>query len=123
MVRDGLEPKEATRRVWLVDKLGLLVEGMPDLRDYQAPYARPASEVQGWADGNIDLLTTARHVRPTMLIGTSTTPGAFDKEVVTAMAEHVERPIIFPLSYPTEKVEAMPADLLARRHRADRQAP
>ena len=51
MVRDGLEPKEATRRVWLVDKQGLLVEGMPDLRDYQAPYARPASEVQGWADG------------------------------------------------------------------------
>lgn len=113
MVRDGLEPKEATRRVCLVDKQGLLVEGMPDLRDYQAPYARPASEVQGWADRKIDLLTTAQHVHPTMLIGTSTTPGAFDKEVVTAMAAHVERPIIFPLSNPTEKIEAMPADLLA----------
>ncbi|MER5787732.1 NAD-dependent malic enzyme [Streptomyces sp. NPDC001980] len=113
MVRDGLEPQDATRRVWLVDKQGLLVEGMPDLRDYQAPYARPAPEVQGWADGDIDLLTTVRHVHPTMLIGTSTSPGAFDKEVVTAMAEHVERPIVFPLSNPTEKIEAMPADLLA----------
>lgn len=71
------------------------------------------SEVQGWADGDIDLLTTARHVHPTMLIGTSTSPGAFDQQVVSAMAEHVERPIIFPLSNPTEKIEAMPADLLA----------
>ncbi|MFF1918161.1 NAD-dependent malic enzyme [Streptomyces sp. NPDC058239] len=113
MVRDGLQPEEATRRVWLVDKQGLLVEGMPDLRDYQAPYARPASEVQGWADGRIDLPATVRHVRPTMLIGTSTSPGAFDREVVTAMAEHVDRPVIFPLSNPTEKIEAMPADLLA----------
>jgi malate dehydrogenase (oxaloacetate-decarboxylating) len=69
--------------------------------------------VQGWADGKIDLLTTVRHVHPTMLIGTSTSPGAFDKDVVTAMAEHVERPVIFPLSNPTEKIEAMPADLLA----------
>jgi malate dehydrogenase (oxaloacetate-decarboxylating) len=113
MVRDGLDSKEATRRVWLVDKQGLLLEGMPDLRDYQAPYARPTAEVQGWADGKIDLLTTVRHVHPTMLIGTSTSPGAFDKDVVTAMAEHVERPVIFPLSNPTEKIEAMPADLLA----------
>jgi malate dehydrogenase (oxaloacetate-decarboxylating) len=113
MVRDGLDSKEATRRVWLVDKQGLLLEGMPDLRDYQAPYARPTAEVQDWADGKIDLLTTVRHVHPTMLIGTSTSPGAFDKDVVTAMAEHVERPVIFPLSNPTEKIEAMPADLLA----------
>jgi malate dehydrogenase (oxaloacetate-decarboxylating) len=113
MVRDGLDPKEATRRVWLVDKQGLLLEGMPDLRDYQAPYARPTAEVQGWTDGKIDLLTTVRHVHPNMLIGTSTSPGAFDKDVVTAMAAHVERPVIFPLSNPTEKIEAMPADLLA----------
>ena len=65
-------------------KQGLLVEGMPDLRDYQAPYARPAAEVRGWADGTIDLLTTVRQVRPTILTGTSTSPGAFDKAVVTA---------------------------------------
>ncbi|WP_326609954.1 NAD-dependent malic enzyme [Streptomyces scopuliridis] len=113
MVRDGLDSTEATRRVWLVDKQGLLVEGMADLRDYQAPYARPAEEVHGWADGEIGLLTTVRHVHPTILVGTSTTPGAFDKDVVTTMAEHVERPVIFPLSNPTEKIEAMPADLMA----------
>ncbi|MFJ9032411.1 NAD-dependent malic enzyme [Streptomyces sp. NPDC102274] len=113
MVRDGLDSAEATRRVWLVDKQGLLVAGMPDLRDYQAPYARPTEEVKGWADGEIDLLTTVRHVYPTILIGTSTTPGAFDMDVVTAMAEHVERPVIFPLSNPTEKIEARPADLMA----------
>ncbi|MDF3291442.1 NAD-dependent malic enzyme [Streptomyces sp. RB6PN23] len=113
MVRDGLDAQEATRRVWLIDKQGLLVEGMPDLRDYQVPYARPVAEVRGWAEGGIDLLTTVQHVHPTILIGTSTSPGAFDRQVVTAMAKGVERPIIFPLSNPTEKIEAMPADLLA----------
>ncbi|WP_269855528.1 NAD-dependent malic enzyme [Streptomyces sp. RPT161] len=113
MVRDGLDAQEATRRVWLIDKQGLLLEGMPDLRDYQVPYARPAAEVRGWAEGGIDLLTTVQHVHPTILIGTSTSPGAFDRQVVTAMAKGVERPIIFPLSNPTEKIEAMPADLLA----------
>jgi malate dehydrogenase (oxaloacetate-decarboxylating) len=112
MVRDGLDAEEATRRVWLVDKQGLLLEGMPDLRDYQAPYARSAAEVRGWADGEIDLLTAVGQVRPTILIGTSTTPGAFGKDVIAAMAEHVERPVVFPLSNPTEKIEAMPADLL-----------
>ncbi|MGW6599175.1 NAD-dependent malic enzyme [Streptomyces sp. NPDC055036] len=113
MVRDGLDTTAATRLVWLVDKQGLLVDGMPGLRDYQAPYARPRAEVRDWADGPIDLPTTVQHVRPTILIGTSTSPGTFDRHVVTEMARHVERPIILPLSNPTEKIEAMPSDLLA----------
>ncbi|MYZ37363.1 NAD-dependent malic enzyme [Streptomyces sp. MnatMP-M17] len=131
MVRDGLEPAEAARRVWLVDKQGLLtdrIDDIADLRDYQRGYARPAAEVRGWSDeggidraggsrtgrtGRIDLLTTVRQARPTILIGTSTSPGTFTKEVVTAMARHVERPIIFPLSNPTERIEAMPSAILA----------
>lgn len=113
MVRDGLEPADAKRRVWLVDKQGLLTDEMHDLRDYQRGYARPSAEVRGWSDqGGIGLLATVRNVRPTILIGTSTAAGAFTREVVTAMAEHVERPIIFPLSNPTERIEAMPADIL-----------
>jgi malate dehydrogenase (oxaloacetate-decarboxylating) len=87
---------------------------MPELRDYQKPYARPAAELKGWVDGGpIDLLTTVRHVKPTILLGTSTVPGAFTEEVIRSMAEGVERPIVFPLSNPTERIEAMPADVLA----------
>ncbi|KOT55997.1 MULTISPECIES: NAD-dependent malic enzyme [Streptomyces] len=126
MVRDGLDQDEATRRFWLVDRPGLLLDDMDDLRDYQRGYARPKGEVEGWAGGadraggdtgraadqGIDLLTTVRNVRPTVLIGTSTVRGAFTRQVVEEMAQHVERPVIFPLSNPTEKIEAMPADLL-----------
>ncbi|GCD45642.1 NAD-dependent malic enzyme [Streptomyces paromomycinus] len=117
MVRDGLEGAEATRRIWLVDRPGLLLDGMDGLRDYQRGYARPREEVENWrADGagrdGVDLLTVVRNVRPTVLIGTSTVRGAFTRQIVREMAEHVERPVIFPLSNPTEKIEAMPADLL-----------
>ncbi|MEN2419351.1 NAD-dependent malic enzyme [Streptomyces rimosus] len=126
MVRDGLDQDEATRRFWLVDRPGLLLDDMDDLRDYQRGYARPKGEVESWAGGadrasgdtgraadqRIDLLTTVRNVRPTVLIGTSTVRGAFTRQVVEEMAQHVERPVIFPLSNPTEKIEAMPADLL-----------
>ncbi|MET9295297.1 NAD-dependent malic enzyme [Streptomyces sp. NPDC003077] len=113
MVRDGLDADEATRRLWLIDKNGLLRDDMDDLRDYQRGYARPSSEVGDWASGPIDLLTTVRNVHPTLLVGTSTVRGAFTRQVVTEMAAHVDRPIVFPLSNPTEKIEAMPADLLA----------
>ena len=114
MIADGASREQATRQVWLIDKQGLLTDQMDDLRDYQAGYARPAAEVQGWAaNGRIDLLTVIQRVQPTILLGTSTDPGAFTKEVVEAMSQGVERPIIFPISNPTEKIEAMPADVLA----------
>jgi malate dehydrogenase (oxaloacetate-decarboxylating) len=114
MVRDGLDQADAERQVWLVDKQGLLTDDMDDLREYQRCYARPAGEVKGWTDGGpIGLLATVGNAKPTILIGTSTDAGAFTREVVTAMAKNVERPIIFPLSNPTERIEAMPADILA----------
>ncbi|OKI04564.1 NAD-dependent malic enzyme [Streptomyces sp. CB02923] len=147
MVRDGLGNDDATRRIWLVDRPGLLLDDMDGLRDYQRVYARPKGEVARWADGGgggdsgggggggggggkgsggdsgdagegvdardgVDLLTTVRNVHPTVLIGTSTVRGTFTRQVVLEMAKHVERPVIFPLSNPTEKIEAMPADLL-----------
>ena len=114
MIADGASKADATRQVWLVDKQGLLTDQMDDLRDYQEGYARPAAEVRGWAqDGTIDLLTVIRQVKPTIMVGTSTDPGSFTKDVVEAMSAGVERPIIFPISNPTEKIEAMPADVLA----------
>jgi len=115
MVREGLSHEEATRRFWALGSRGLLVDDNPRLRDFQVPYARPAAEVSGWSgDGRtIGLADTVAKVRPTMLIGTSTQSGAFTEALVRDMAAHCDRPIIMPLSNPTSKAEAMPADVLA----------
>jgi malate dehydrogenase (oxaloacetate-decarboxylating) len=113
MVRDGATPEQATRQVWLVDKQGLLTDDMTDLRDYQKPYARAASEVSGWADGSVSLLDTVRNAAPTLLVGASTAHGAFTREVVEAMCAASDRPIIFPISNPTSRIEAMPSDIIA----------
>jgi malate dehydrogenase (oxaloacetate-decarboxylating) len=116
MVRDGLDPQEAARRIWLVGRRGLLTDDMgSELRDFQLPYARPADEVASWksTDGSPDLAATVARVHPMMLIGTSTQAGAFTEAIVREMARHVDRPIIFPLSNPTARIEARPADLLA----------
>jgi malate dehydrogenase (oxaloacetate-decarboxylating) len=116
MVRAGLDAHAATRRVWLVDQQGLLLDDMRDLRDYQAPYARPADEAEGWAHdaaGRVDLATAVAQIHPTILVGTSKQGGAFTEAIVCDMASHVDRPVIFPLSNPTEKIEARPADLVA----------
>jgi malate dehydrogenase (oxaloacetate-decarboxylating) len=113
MVRDGLSQEEATRRFWCVDKQGLLVDDMDDLRDFQAGYARPRAEVSDLgADGTIGLLEVVENVQPTIIVGTSTKGGAFTEQVIRAMAKGVERPLIFPLSNPTERIEAVPADVI-----------
>ncbi|MGW4557023.1 NAD-dependent malic enzyme [Streptomyces sp. NPDC004365] len=115
MIRDGAEPEQAVSQVWLIDKQGLLTRDMTDLRDFQQTYARDPAEVADWArdDGAISLLETVRRAEPTILLGTSTVHGAFTREVVRAMAEGTERPIVFPISNPTSRIEAMPADVLA----------
>jgi malate dehydrogenase (oxaloacetate-decarboxylating) len=115
MIRDGASPGQATAQVWLVDKQGLLTSDMTGLRDFQQPYARDPAEVKGWAadGGPVSLLDTVRQVAPTILLGTSTAHGAFTREVVETMSAGVERPIIFPISNPTSRIEAMPADVIA----------
>ncbi|MFJ6564136.1 NAD-dependent malic enzyme [Streptomyces sp. NPDC091412] len=115
MIRDGASREQATAQVWLIDKQGLLTRDMADLRDYQRPYARDPAEVAGWAGdgGAISLLETVRRAEPTILLGTSTVHGAFTREVVEAMAAGTERPVIFPISNPTSRIEAVPADVIA----------
>ena len=112
MQRDGLSREEAKKRVWLIDVNGLVTDDMPNLPDYQQEYARPAAEVAAWTktNGKINLLEVVKQVKPTILIGTSTDHGAFTEEVVKALCAGVERPILLPLSNPTEKIEVMPTD-------------
>jgi len=118
MKREGLSQEDASARLWLVDTEGLLTDDMGErLKDYQAPYARPAAEVKRWkrngTPDTIDLAEVVRQVRPTMLIGASTVAGAFTEAIVREMAKHCERPIVFPLSNPAAMAEATPADLIA----------
>ncbi len=116
MVRDGLSTEEAARRFWCIDRPGLLLDHMDDLRDFQKPYARPAAEVKDWKRDlpkeGISLAEVVRQVHPTILIGTSTVAGAFTEEIVREMAAHVEKPVILPMSNPTSRSEAKPADLI-----------
>ncbi|MFZ7233826.1 NAD-dependent malic enzyme [Avibacterium avium] len=112
MERNGLSREEAKKRVWLIDINGLVTDDMPNLPNYQQEYARPAAEVANWAreNGKIGLLEVVKQVKPTILIGTSTDHGAFTEEVVKALCAGVERPILLPLSNPTERIEVMPQD-------------
>jgi malate dehydrogenase (oxaloacetate-decarboxylating) len=117
MIAEGLSPASATANFHALGSKGLLTSDYPGtLRDFQVPYARPAAEVSGWArdgEGRIGLAEVVARSRPTMLIGTSTQPGAFTEAIVTDMAAHARRPIIMPLSNPTSHAEARPADLIA----------
>ena len=116
LVRSGLGEAEARQRLWLIDREGLLLESQVIASHLAARLARSPGEVSGWerdGEGRIGLLEVVRQVRPTVLIGTSTVAGAFNRTVVEAMAAAVERPIILPLSNPTHLAEATPADLLA----------
>ena len=116
MVADGLSEREARSRFYLVDRDGLLVEGMSGLVDFQKPFTRSRSELADWRleqPDRIGLLDVARNVRLTVLIGLSGQPGAFPERVVRTMAEFTRQPIIFPLSNPTSRSEATPSDLLS----------
>jgi malate dehydrogenase (oxaloacetate-decarboxylating) len=140
MVRDGLDQAQAINRIWIVDLPGLLTDDMSaGLLDYQRPYARAAAEASGWARtpvevdpsaatrwpemaalrdarasaGIVTLRTVIEQVKPTTLIGTSTAHGAFTERVVRAMSAGAERPVIFPISNPFSKIEALPADIIA----------
>ncbi|MEA5116777.1 MAG: NAD-dependent malic enzyme [Propionicimonas sp.] len=115
MTRSGLPADQGYSRFYAFNSRGLIVEDSAGMRDFQQPYARSRAEVASWdvADpSRISLLEAVRAVRPTILIGTSAVHGAFTEQVVTAMAEGCERPIIMPLSNPTSRIEAQPADLL-----------
>ena len=116
MSEAGLPEREARSRFYLVDRDGLLVEGMAGLQPFQTPFAQSRDRLAAWklaSPDRIDLADVAANAHPTVLIGTSGQPRAFSEGIVRAMAAHVERPVIFPLSNPTERSEATPQELIA----------
>jgi malate dehydrogenase (oxaloacetate-decarboxylating) len=119
LVDSGLSEEEARRRFWIVNRGGLLHAGRTDLSPEQRVYAQPVERVASWLrsssgslSGNVDLDAVIRNVDATILIGLSTQGGAFTESIVREMARKFDRPIIFPLSNPTDRSEAVPEDLL-----------
>ena len=115
MIEAGLSETEARDRFYLVDRPGLLVEGMPGLQSFQVPFAQKRNHVAAWTleqPGRIGLADVVANVHPTVLIATSGQAHAFSEAVIRAMAEHVRRPVILLLSNPTERCEATPSDLV-----------
>ncbi len=114
MVSEGITDKEARERVFMVDRWGLLLDAMPNLLDFQQKLVQKSSAIKDWTltDQNISLLDVMNNAKPTVLIGVSGAPGLFSEEVIKAMHAHCERPIVFPLSNPTSRVEATPFDVL-----------
>ena len=111
MVSEGLSEEEAYKRFFMVDKQGLLFDDMDNLTPEQKPFAKKRADFTN-ADKLVDLLEVVKTVKPTILVGTSTQPNTFTKEVVEAMCENTERPMIFPLSNPTKLAEASAKDLI-----------
>lgn len=111
MVSEGLSEEEAYKRFFMVDKQGLLFDDMDDLTPEQKPFAKKRADFSN-ADKLTDLLEVVKTVKPTILVGTSTQPNTFTKEIVESMCENTERPMIFPLSNPTKLAEASAKDLI-----------
>lgn len=111
----GQDLAHAGQALWLVDSRGLVHSGRSDLDAVKQRYAQPVERAAGWPrtlDGSIAFETVVERVRPTVLIGTAAQPGAFSEPMIVELARHVQRPVIFPLSNPTDRSEAAPADLL-----------
>ncbi|MEM8630002.1 MAG: NAD-dependent malic enzyme [Pseudomonadota bacterium] len=115
MVRQGVDPSTARSRIFMVDRFGLIHDGMEGLAPFQAELAQRRDAVETWAgdDGQIDLLSTVSNAKPAALLGVSGQPGLFTEEIVRAMAAQIERPVIFPMSNPTSRSEAEPSDILS----------
>lgn len=116
MAQEGLSEEEARARFYMIDRPGLLHDGLTDLLDFQQKLVQPRDHLAGWEKSQGDKITLAdvvHNARPTILLGVSGQPGVFTEKIVREMAGYTDRPIIFPLSNPTSRVEAQPSDLIA----------
>ncbi|WP_255506063.1 NAD-dependent malic enzyme [Mycolicibacterium sp. 018/SC-01/001] len=112
MIADGATREQACANIWLVDRPGLLFDDSDGLRDFQKPYLKSREQLGVAPGATVDLLETIGLAAPTILLGTSTVHGAFDEQIVEKLCATTERPMVFPISNPTSRIEGMPADIL-----------
>ncbi|GGI92053.1 NAD-dependent malic enzyme [Legionella impletisoli] len=115
MMNQGLSEEEARTRFYLVDRNGLLHDGMNNLLPFQKPFARKQEELSEWSlqsSGLISMMDVIQNAKPTILLGVSGQPNQFTEPMIKTMANYCERPIIFPLSNPTSRIEVSPHDVL-----------
>ncbi len=112
LVRAGLSREEASARIFVLDSRGLLLTTR-DMEGYKREFAHAPAAIEGWNfKGDApDLVETIKQCKATVLLGLSGRPGAFDEDVIRAIAGNHDRPIIFPLSNPTSSAEAKPEDI------------
>ncbi len=111
MVNEGLSESEARKRIYMIDRHGLITDDMDGLYDFQARLAQPADRIADWS-GN-GLLDVVRGAKPTVLIGVSGQRGLFTEDVIRSLHEGCKHPLVMPLSNPTSRVEATPQDVIA----------
>ena len=118
MVNEGIAEAQARTQVFMIDRFGLLTEGMKDLRDFQQKLVQNNDAISTWnIEGEFASLLEVMHgAKPDILIGVSGTAGLFTEQVITAMKEHCDMPIIFPLSNPSRQVEATPSQVINWTH-------
>lgn len=115
MVHQGLSEAEARARFYMVDRYGLLTDQASGLLPFQTALAQSGDQIKGWKRSNQGmpgLSDVILNAQPTILLGVSGQPQQFTEPMIRQMASYCERPIIFPLSNPTSRAEAVPADLL-----------
>lgn len=114
MVSEGLSDEQARRQVFMIDRFGLVTEGMEGLRDFQQKLQQSQADIADWTfSGQYPSLLDVMHcAQPDVLIGVSGQPGLFTEQVIRAMKSHCELPIIFPLSNPSRQVEARPEQVI-----------
>lgn len=112
MIRQGLSETEARGRIYMVDRNGLLTDAMTDLLPFQKQIVQPLTKVESWSDDEISLLDVITHAKPNILVGVSGQAGLFSEEIIRVMAANTKHPVVLPLSNPTSRIEAVPADIV-----------
>ncbi|WP_217356535.1 NAD-dependent malic enzyme [Ruegeria atlantica] len=112
MIRQGLSETEARGRIYMVDRNGLLTDAMTDLLPFQKQIVQPLTKVESWSEDEISLLDVITHAKPNILVGVSGQAGLFSEEIIRVMAANTKHPVVLPLSNPTSRIEAVPADIV-----------
>lgn len=113
MTSKGLSEAEARKRIYMVDRFGLVHNKMANLRPFQQKLAQNYDDIESWmTEDEVSLADVIKYATPDAIIGVSGQPGLFTQEIIEQMAENHEQPIVFPLSNPISQVEAFPEDII-----------